>query len=126
MSSVPRKTSSQDAPAGKCTGTSARKLLPRLSSARIVALRRSNDSFTGKSGTEKLKVRHAVAVTVRGQTFMVTLDPHNQHTLSWSRSVDTAGAEMQCLPPGSCNLYKYPLVTVKPISSTWENLNKAK
>ena len=51
--------------------------------------------------------RLPVVVTVRGETFTVLLDPHGQHTLSWRSTI------LGLLPPGSVNLYKYPLVTAR-------------
>ena len=59
------------------------------------------------------RARVPLVVTVRGVEMEISLDKRAQHTLSWSLPiVDATGVS---LPVGTTNLYKYPLVTARPL-----------
>ena len=73
-----------------------------MSAPQIAPLR--NNVVDVKKWTTTSLTRLPVVITVRGDTFTVLLDPHGQHTLSWRSKI------LGILPPGACNLYKYPLV----------------
>lgn len=71
-------------------------------------------SFNTQRVGPKTTARLTLVVTVCGESLSVSLDPHGQHTLSWRQPVTDPKTGVT-LPPGSVNLYKYPLVTAQPL-----------